>query len=344
MKKIRIIVAVLLVSLIVTGCQKEIPKLKDGNEAVATIGEKKISTQTLYKKLKDIYGTEKLIDIIDSQILEKKYSKKVEDAEKDADNNIKQIKGYYTDSNGNFNEDQLLAAIKQYYGYDSLDEFRETLKLNYFRNLETKAYAKSQITEKQMKKYYETDIVGDRKVAHIQVIPKVKDSMTDEEKQKAEDKALQKAKDAISELKKGKKFADVAKSVSADDSTKDKGGDLGYINKGSYGSDAFDKEVWSLEIGKYSTTPVKTETGYEIVYVTKEKAKKPFEKVKNKILKTLSEELIASDANVQVSALEKMRKDAKVVFVDKDLQSSYKKYMNDLHTAAVNQNNQQASE
>lgn len=344
MKKVKIIIAVLLVCLVATGCQSKIPKLKDGNEAIVTIGKEKVSTETLYKKLKDAYGTEKLIDIIDSQILEKKYSKKIKAAEKSADDNIKSIKGYYTDSNGNYNEDQLLAAIKQYYGYNTLDEFRETLKLNYFRNLETKAYAKTQITEKQMKKYYETDIVGDRKVAHIQIIPKVKDSMTDEEKQKAEEKALQKAKDAISELKKGKKFADVAKSVSEDDSTKDKGGDLGYINKGDYGSDAFDKEVWSLEMGKYSTTPVKTDSGYEIVYVTKEKEKKSFEKVKKTILKTLSEELISSDATVQVSALENMRKEAKVEFVDKDLKKSYKKYMNDLHTSAVNQNNQQAAQ
>jgi len=344
MKKVRIIVAVLLVCLIVTGCQKQIPKLKDGSEAVATVGSKKISSETLYKTLKDAYGTEKLIDIIDRKILESKYSKKMDDAEKSAEDNIKSIKGYYTDENGNYNEESLLAAIKQYYGYTTLDEFKESLKLNYLRNLATKAYAKTQITQKQMKTYYEEETVGDRKVAHIQIIPNVKDSMTDEEKEKAENKALQKAKDAIAELKKGKKFADVAKSVSADDSTKDKGGDLGFINKGDYGSDAFDKEVWSLEIGKYSTTPVKTDSGYEIVYVTKEKEKKAFDKVKKEILTTLSEELISNDATVQIDALENLRKEAKVKFTDPDLKKSYKKYMSDLRQSAVNQNNQQTAE
>ena len=336
MKKI---IAVLVVCLLLTGCQKTVPKVKGGEEAVVTFSDgKKISTSKLYQELKKAYGTEKLIDLVDNQILKSKYSKKMDEAEKNAKENLDSIKNYYKDKDGNYDEASLLAAIKQYYGYETLDEFKESLKLNYLRSLATTDYAKTRITDQQMKEYYDSEIVGDRKVAHIQIIPKVKDSMTDKEKKKAEDKALQKAKDAIARLKKGEKFATVAKDVSNDEATKDKGGDLGYINKGDYGSTEFDNEVWKLEVGKYSTTPVKTESGYEIVYVTKEKEKSKFEKVKKSITKTLAEQLVASDATIQVSALEKMRKEAGLKIVDTDLNKSYKQYINDMRTAAAEQN------
>lgn len=335
---------VLAVCLLLTGCSKTIPKMKDGSEAIVTFESgKNISANKLYKVLKDAYGTEKIIDLMDKQILETKYSKKMDKAEKSAEENLKSIKEYYKDESGNYNEEGLLSAIKQYYGYNSLDEFKESLKVNYLRNLAVTDYAKTKITEKEQKTYYKNEIVGDRKVYHIQVVPKVKDSMKDSEKEEAEKKALQKAKDAIARLKKGEKFSTVAKEVSNDDATKDKGGDLGYINKGDFGSTEFDDEVWSLELGTYSKTPVKTSKGYEIVYVTKEKEKKAFEKVQKTIIKTLADELVAKDASVQISAMENYRKEAGFKITDDELNKSYKKYMRTLHDNAIAQNNQKES-
>ena len=337
-------IAVLAVCLLLTGCSKTVPKMKDGSEAIVTFESgKNISANKLYKALKDAYGTEKVIELMDKQILETKYSKKMDKAEKSAEENLKSIKEYYKDESGNYNEEGLLSAIKQYYGYNTLDEFKESLKINYLRNLAITDYAKTKISEKEQNAYYKNNIVGDRKVYHIQVVPKVKDSMKDSEKEEAEKKALQKAKDAIARLKKGEKFTAVAKEVSSDDSTKEKGGDLGYINKGDYGSDEFDNEVWSLEVGSYSKTPIKTSKGYEIVYVTKEKEKKPFDKVQNKIIKTLAEELISSDASVSVSAMESYRKEAGFKITDDDLNKSYKKYMRTMHDNAIAQNNQKQS-
>lgn len=336
--------AVLAVCLLLTGCSKTVPKMKDGSEAIVTFESgKNISANKLYKVLKDAYGTEKIVDLMDKQILMAKYPKKMDAAEKSAEENLKSIKEYYKDENGNYNEDGLLSAIKQYYGYNSIDEFKESLKVNYLRNLAVTEYAKTKITEKEQNAYYKDEIVGDRKVYHIQIVPKVKDSMKDSEKEAAEKKALQKAKDAIARLKKGEKFSAVAKDVSSDDSTKDKGGDLGYINKGDYGSTEFDDEVWSLELGTYSKTPVKTSKGYEIVYVTKEKAKKSFDKVQKKIIKTLAEELVSKDADVQISAMENYRKEAGIKITDDDLNKSYKKYMRTLHENAIAQNNQKQS-
>ena len=83
-------------------------------------------------------------------------------------------------------------------------------------------YCKDQITEKQIKKYYDKEIVGDIKVSHILITAKVTDDMTDEEKKNAESEAKDKIEAIIAELKKAdkkeivEKFAELAKETSMD--------------------------------------------------------------------------------------------------------------------------------
>ena len=251
-----------------------------------------------------------------------------------ATNQIESLKVYYKDENGNYDEDSLTSAINQYYGYNSIEEFQAALNLNYLRNKAVEDYAKSKVTDSQIKKYYKNEVVGDREVSHIQIIPDVKDNMTDDEKEAAEEETLATAKSVIASLKKGEKFEDLAKEYSDDDSTKDSGGSLGFINKGDYGSDEFDDEAFSLEIGKYSTTPVKTENGYEIIYVTDVKDKAELDDVKDDIIEELSNQMIEDDATLQITALEELRKDNGVDIVDDEINSDYKNYMNKLYESA----------
>jgi peptidyl-prolyl cis-trans isomerase C len=73
------------------------------------------------------------------------------------------------------------------------------------------------------------------------------------------------AKAVIDKLKKGTKIADLAKD-SLDTGSKDKGGDLEWSSASAY-VPPFAEALRKLEKGKYTTTPVKTDFGYHVIYL-----------------------------------------------------------------------------
>ena len=79
MKK-KIMIGVLAIMLLITGCGK-VPKLEDGKEAVVTLDKGGVSVDDLYNKMKDKYALGILIDMTDEKILSEKYSET--DEEKD---------------------------------------------------------------------------------------------------------------------------------------------------------------------------------------------------------------------------------------------------------------------
>ena len=325
------IILVVVVALLLCGCEKTIPKLENGKEAVVSFEKLDgISTEELYEKLKDTYATEIISDMIDRKMLEDKYSKNLEEAKEYANNSIKTVKTYYKD------ESELLNLLNQYYGITSMDEYVEYLKLNFLRNKATEDYVSSSITDSDIKKYYKNEIVGDRDISHILIVPDVKDNMTDEEKQKEEEKAFELAKEVIAKLKKGEKFASLAKEYSSDEETKDNGGKLEKLSKGSYGSEAFDNEAFTLEVKTYSNVPVKTENGYEVIYVTKEYEKESLDKVKDKIIDAIKQEKLASDVTAQLDALKSLREEYGVDIVDDEIRVDYNKKMNALRDQMIN--------
>lgn len=331
-KKIILLVAI---TTLLCGCGKTIPTLKDGKEAVVTFQDgSMISVEDLYNELKEPFATTTLIEMIDKKILENVYKDQIKDAEEYAKNYLAALKNYYVDEDGNYDEASLINDINKTYGYDSLETFEKGVKLNYLRNKAIDDYVEKNITDKEIDKYYKNEIVGDREVYHIQIVPEVKDSMTDAEKKEAETKALNEAKAVIAKLKKGEKFEDLAKEYSDDEATKNKKGNLGFINKGSYGSDEFDKEVYALAVGKYSTTPVKTSKGFEIVYINNEKDKKALKDVKEDIIKSIREDKLAKDDTLQITAITELRKEHGVDIVDSEINKNYKNYIDELIEAA----------
>ena len=334
MKKKVLLVIVAVLAL--CGCEKTIPKLSNGDEAVVSFSKiEKISVNDLYEKMKDSYALQILIDMIDTKILEDKYAEDLKDADSYTDNYMESIKMYYTGEDGKYDESKLLNDIKSYYGYSSVEQFRDTVRINYLRNKAIKDYAKSKVSDGDIKKYYKDKIVGDRNVSHILITPETKDNMTDDEKNSKFEEALTVAKEVIAKLKKGEKFEDLAKEYSDDENTKDSDGSLGFINKGTYGSDAFDEEVYSLKVGSYSKTPVKTSEGYEIVYVTEEKEKASLEDVKEKIIETLAEENINKDSTLQIVALRELRKEYGLDIIDDEINKQYSNYMTNAYNNAL---------
>lgn len=326
MKK-KIIVLALIVTLL-SGCGGKIPTLSNGDEAVVTLKDgSMISVNELYDSVKNDYALTALVNLVDKKILEETYKDNLEEAEENADSTMTQLESYYGDN--------LLNLIKQQTGYQSLEAYRNYVYISYLRNLAIQDYSEDQITEKQIEKYYEDEIVGDIKVSHILITPGVTDDMTDEEKEEAENEAKEKAEALIDELNKtdekdiADKFAELAKEQSQDETTKDNGGSLGFINKTTL-SDDYDELVdaaYKLKDGEYSSKVVTTELGYHIILRTESKEKASLDEVRDQILEELGTEYLSKNQVAAVEALREIRKENDFEIVDSELKSQYATYI-----------------
>jgi foldase protein PrsA len=304
-----------------TGCGHKV-KLSNGKEVVADFNGKSITIDSLYEQVKNKYARDILIDMIDTAILDKKYP--TDDAMvSEIDSQIEYIKQQ--------TKNQFLDAIKYYYGVNSEEEFRTVLALNSKRSKAANDYVKSIVTDKEINDYYKTEIVGDIKASHILIKPDVTDDMDSTKKAAEEAKALQLAKDIITKLNNGEKFADLAKKYSEDSVSASKGGDLGYFNKGKMDS-AFEKAAFDLKKGEYTKTPVKSQFGYHIILKVDEKTKPTLNVVKNDIIDSLTEDKLTNDTTLSSKALIELRKDNKLKIYDTELQKQYDNYMKQLLT------------
>ena len=162
--------------------------------------------------------------------------------------------------------------------------------------------------------------------------------MSDDEKNKVKEKALNKAKKVIKELDSGKDFSELAKKYSDDSATASKGGNLGYFNDGE-----MDANFWNaakdLEKGKYTTEPVESSYGYHIILKTGEKKKKSLKSAKAEIKKTLAKEKLNNDKSMYYETLKAIREDKKITFGDKELEKLYNDYMDKLIKDAKSNSN-----
>ena len=318
-KTIRNLLCLSLVVLMLTGCGR-IPKLKDGSELVIEMDGLKMTTEEFYQKLKDTYGTNALVNSIDELLLNKVYETD-DDMKKTIDSQVTAYKNQY----GSDFQDFL-----NYNGISSEKALKDLLQVSLKRELAIKDYAKSLITDKQIKEYYDTKAIGDIKASHILISSDATDSMTEDEKKKAENEALNTAKEIIKKLDNGAKFEDLAKEYSKDSSASD-GGNLGYFNRGDMGSE-FEEAVVKLEVGKYTTEPVKTKFGYHIILKTDQKEKPKLEDIKDDIVTTLSDDLISNTENISAFALDWIREKNNLKIYDAELKIRYDHLMNQQKT------------
>lgn len=114
-KKIIICLSSLLaISLIATGCGKEI-EVKNGSKVAASLDDSKFTATEYYNEIKKD-NISKLIDMMDSSILAKKY-KNSKDEDEAVTKQIDQIK-----SNYGSDEDAYKNILKQYFGVESEKE------------------------------------------------------------------------------------------------------------------------------------------------------------------------------------------------------------------------------
>ena len=324
-KKIIYTLGILVVSILVTGCGKEIAVKNGSKVAVSTKTEKYTATEYYNEIKKD--NISKLVDMLDKDLLYNKY--KTDSKETEAiDKQIEQVKSYYGSD-----ENTYQSMLKQYFGVDSEKDLKEKLKLEYKRNLAVEDYIKKKIKDSEIKKYYDEKVFGQVKASHILISINVKDGATDEEKKAAEEKALKKANKVIKELKNGKKFADLAKKYSDDKANSENGGDLGYFNLDEMVSE-FSDAVKELKKDEYTKEPVKTEYGYHIILKTGEKDKAKLKTIKKDIIEKIKTQKLNDDPSLYYKALRGFREDNKIKWNDDTLKKAYNDYVNDLIDSA----------
>lgn len=97
-------------------------------------------------------------------------------------------------------------------------------------------------------------------------------------------KTEQAAKDVIAKLKKGEKFDALAKKLSTDPGSKDKGGDLGWFSPQQM-VPPFSQAVMAMKNGETTQTPVQSDFGWHVIQRedSREQPPPPFDAVKEQL-------------------------------------------------------------
>lgn len=334
------IIVLSLCTLLLAGCNNKIIELKDGEEVITSLKDgKNISVKELYNELKDTYGLESLMNMIDKIILEDKYSNDLDAAKEDAESTIKQLKDAYGD--------ELEQAIQYYTSYKSIEDYQNFLYVNYLQQKAIDNYAKTQISESDIKKYYKDEIKPDIKVSHILITVDVDANASEEDQTNAENAAKSKAEEVISKLKDAnnvsERFKELANEYSSDDSTKEDGGNLGYVNVDTLGDSytSLIEAAYKLKDGEYSKEVIKTELGYHVILRTETKEKASLEEVRDTIIDKLVTKYNSEHTESTIKAMQELRKEYDMNINDEDLHQKYVNYIqNSLSQLKEQANNQ----
>jgi len=320
-RRILFVIITILCLVIVTGCGKA--KVKNGDEYVVEMKGSKVTATEFYDDIK-VEKISHLVDMIDHKLFDKKYPS-TDTENKYVDEQIATMKKNYA----NNDDDSFVSIIKQYFGYNSVEELEDSLHLDYKRQQAVYDFIEESFSDKEVENYYNTYVSGDVKASHILIKSTAKSTDSEEVQAKAEEQAKKKAEEIIEKLNKGEDFSTLAKKYSDDDATKEKGGDLGTFNPDKM-TDQFAKAVKELKVKEYTKKPVKTTYGYEIIIKTGEEDKPKLEDKKEEIRNTLREQALQEDSKLFYTSLVDLREDKGIKWNDSKLKKAYEEYNDNL--------------
>lgn len=291
--------------VLLTGCGSA--KLKDGSEMAFKVNGKKVSSEKVYKLLKEKYAKNLMADEIDKIIFDTIYKD-----DEEIKSQVEEQLEYYRTQYGDNWETTLKSA-----GYEDESVFEDELRLSFQRNKAVKDYIKENVTENEINSYYKDEYAGSISAKHI---------LISTSNGRSEEEAEKEAKEIIKRLDKGEDFSEIAKEKSDDPGSKDNGGDLGYFGKGEMVKE-FEDAAYALNVNEYTKEPVKTSYGYHIILKTGQKDKAELKDVKDTIIDKIVEKKINEDKLIAVTALEKIRKDYGLKINDSILKREYKEYI-----------------
>ncbi len=329
-KNIKLVSLLVVTTLLITGCGK-VATLQNGEDAVATFNnEHMLSVDELYNSMKLDIALENLLVMSDTYILEDKFKDEVENAE----NYVLEYMASMLQTYGT--EADVLAYLQQG-GYSTIEAFESYLHLNYLQSHAIEEYAKEQVTEDEIEKYYDDVVKQDIEVSHILIMPTYDaTTATEDDIEDAKDDAKAEIENIIDDLKAADKdgkdieeeFAKIAEDESDDSATASEGGDLGRINNYNTLTDTYDELVnaaYELKDGEYSTEIIETELGYHVILRTKSHDKESLEDLTDEIT-----EVIASDTmtnQVAFDAQKAYRDEYGFKIEDSELADQYSAYL-----------------
>lgn len=278
-----------LLALNLTGCSKS------NNTEVAQYGKnKKVTQEEFYKAIKTSLSSKTILaNLLIYDALNEQYGKKLSSKAVNQEyNNYKERYG-----------DQFASFLSQN-GYTTTS-FRRMIKINLLSKIALKAQIKP--TNKQLKKEWKTYSPS---VTAQHILTTDKNT----------------ANTVIQKLNNGTSFASLAQKYSVDSSSSSNGGKISAFNKDNKQLDSSFKEAaYKLKNGEYTTTPVKTTNGYEIIKMIKHPSKGSFEENKQDLINNLYDKW-ATNSTVMKNVISQTLKDQKVQIKDKDLESALDQY------------------
>ncbi len=317
MKHFKKIALILCLPLALTGCG--VPELADGTQVVAEVDGKQFIAEDLFEALKEDYGTGVLVSIVDEFIADSTLTEdELKIATENANSELEAYKAMYsTEWN----------AFLSSYGFNGEEDFLNTLISYQKLNLTVESYVASDvIKEEDITKYYEENIYGEITARHILIEPAVTDDMTGTETEEAEETALNEAKEIIEQLKNStnleEDFSNLAKEKSDDEGSASTGGLYENFTNNSGFVDEFWEASLELEVGKFTETPVETEFGYHIIYKVSQNEKPSLETVREQVIDSLVEELMA-DENASAVYWAALREKFNFKIYDSNIEETY---------------------
>ncbi|MFW5648209.1 MAG: peptidylprolyl isomerase [Candidatus Alkaliphilus sp. MAG34] len=272
-KLILLITIVLITAILIAGCFKKSPGLKEG--VIATVNGSEISEEE-YEKLLDFYLSElrgsysltddalnkdmgtgtTLLDSLKSEVLDTIIMERII-AKEAAANNIEvdeaELQKLYEENHLKLMEEN--------------EDYKKLIKENKIdENLIKEQMGKSLLGHKYKTFYLDKIKISDETAEtfynenkerfHLEEI-KARHILVGEE---------QLAKDIIQKLEEGEDFVELAKEHSIEPGAQQSGGDLGYFSRDVNFVPEFKEAAFALEVGQISE-PVKTEHGYHVITV-----------------------------------------------------------------------------
>lgn len=287
-----------------------------GNKAVATTSGGKITQDEYYSSMKSTsQGKAVLQQMILDKVLQKQYGKEVSKA--DVNKEYNSYKSQYGSS---------FSAVLEQQGLTE-KSFKDQIKSRLLLQAAVRHYStfSNSAINKQWKKY-------EPKVQTAEILVGSEDD----------------ANDIINQLNsasgnKYKKFKKLAKSKSTDSSNKSTGGIVpAFDNTSTSVESAYKKAAFKLRTGEYTKEPVKTDNGYQVIYMVKHPAKG----AKSAHISDLKTQIVEQNMNNQSfmeKVISKVLKKGNVSIKDKDLQNILSQYLNPSANSGATTSNSSSS-
>ena len=282
---------------------ERIAELKNGEEVAIRVSSTDITADAMYIDLKDNYALNSLLSMVDKTILDKKYEMSEEDNKSVDDLVTKYIENAV--SNYSMSEEDFLERS----GFESKEDFREYLELDYKRNKYYEEYMLGSITDDEVNSYYNDNVFGTINTEHILV-------------QSEKSNALEKAQEILDKLKNGASWGDLKNEYKNDIIT-----EVVPIDFDSNLESAYVEAAKKLSDGAYTSSLVKTSYGYHIIMRTNTDEKMEQKDLVTRIKQAIIVDKQNNDSNIYEKVMIKMRELEGLDIKDTIFKRTYETYV-----------------